>query len=117
MKPGADKLRASLLAQLTAAERDHGVAYELSDPVEAGTTLKFPQCTIHVPWNALLAFIDRQPLANWAHPARYLLINLTTGETMSVEARFPPFRKDNQRLWCVVYQAPTVPDTALAVPK
>jgi hypothetical protein len=70
MKPTADKLKALLLAQLTAAEREHGVVYEMSDPVESGTTLKYPQCTIHVPWKALVAFVDRQPLANWGHSAR-----------------------------------------------
>jgi hypothetical protein len=117
MKPDAAKLSALLLAQLTPEEREHGVVYQFSDPVESGTTLKFPRCTIRVPWNALLAFIDREPLANWGHSARFILINRSTGETMSVEARFPPFRKENQRLWRVAYQAPTVPDTALAVPK
>jgi hypothetical protein len=112
-----DKVSSILRAQITEAEREHGVVYELLNYVDSGTTLEFPQCTIHVPWDALLAFVDRQPLANWGHSARYILINSSTGEPMSVEARLPPFRQGDKRRWRVAYQASGVPDTALAVPK
>jgi hypothetical protein len=112
-----DKLRAIFRQELTATEREQGVLYELLDPLEAGSTLEFPQCTIHVAWDARLAFVDRQPLANWGHSCRYVLANATTGEVMSIEARFPPFLRNDQRRWVVAHQAPSVPDTALAVPK
>ena len=112
-----DQLRAMLRAQLTQAEREKGVVYELEGAVSSGMTLDFPQCPIRVPWDAMLAFVDRQPLANWGHSCRYILINCQTGETASIEGRFPPFRRDDERRWRVGYQAPTVPDSALAVPK
>ena len=112
-----DKLSAMFRQELTAAEREQGVLYELLDPLDSGTKLEFPQCTIHVPWDARLAFVDRQPLANWGHSCRYVLANSVTGEIVSIEARFPPFQRNVRRRWVVAYQAPTVPDTALAVPK
>jgi hypothetical protein len=117
MELNGDKLSSILSAQLTPEEREKGVAYTLLSPVASGTTLEFPRCTIRVPWDAMLAFVDRQPLANWGHSCRYILINSQSGVTTSIEARFPPFRRDDERRWRVVYQAPTVPDTALAVPK
>jgi hypothetical protein len=94
-----------------------GVVYALIDPVPSGTKLQFPRVTIEVPWEALLAFVDRDPRANWGHSCRYLLVNRATGEVHSTEARFPPFRREDLRRWRVVFQAPGVPDSALAVPK
>lgn len=117
MELNRNKLSSILSAQLTPEEREKSVVYELSNSIPGGTTLEFPQCTIPVPWDAMLAFVDRQPLANWGHSSRYILVNCTNGETMSIEARFPPFRRDDERRWRVAYQAPTVPDTALAIPK
>jgi hypothetical protein len=114
---GEDKLTAILNAQLTSSERASGVVYAFIDPVPAGTKLQFPRITIEVPWEALLAFVDREPLANWGHSCRYVLVNPATGKVRSTEARFPPFRPEDLHLWRVVFQATGVPDSALAVPK
>lgn len=111
------QLRAVLEMQLTREERRDGVAYLAATPVKARTVLNFPQTNIEVPWDAAVAFVDREPLANWGHSARYVLINRETGAIISVEARFPPFRRDDPLRWSVVYQARSVPDAALAVPK
>jgi len=114
---GEDKLNSILNAQLTSPERAGGVVYALIDPVPSRTKLQFPHVTIEVPWEALLAFVDRDPSANWGHSCRYLLVNRATGEVRSTEARFPPFRREDLRRWRVVFQALGVPDSALAVPK
>lgn len=111
------QIRAVLENQLTREERGGGVAYLAATPIKARTVLNFPQTRIEAPWDAAIAFVDRQPLANWGHPARYILINRETGDVVSVEARLPPFRRDDPLHWSVVYQARSVPDTALAVPK
>jgi len=104
-------------AQLSPLELDNCVVYLLSTPVAAGSTLVFPRASIAVPWEARVAFLDLDPLANFGHPCRYVLINSETGETRSVDARFPPFRPDVENQWRVVYKAPGVPDAALAAPK
>lgn len=106
-----------VVSQLTSAERERGVAYVLEGTVSSGATLEFPKCSIPVPWDARLVFVDREPLANWGHPCRYILIARATGAVHSVEARFPPFRRDDERRWHVVHRAPGVPDSALGVPE
>ena len=112
-----DKLNSILNAQLTPSERADAVLYACVDPIPPGTNLQIPGIDLEVPWEALLAFVDQDPRANWGHPCRYILINRNTDEVRSTPARFPPFRREGLRRWRVVYQAPTVPDTLLAVPK
>ena len=111
------QIRAVIEQQLTPQERRNGVAYVAGTPAKAQSTLYFPQATIPVPWDATVAFVDREPLANWGHSARYILVNRETGAVISVETRFPPFRSDDPLHWSVVYRAPSVPDAAIAVPK
>ncbi len=112
-----DKLNSILNSQLTAAERADGVMYAFVDPIPAQKGLGFPGVNLQIPWEALLAFVDREPRADWGHSCRYVLINRETGQVRSTEARFPPFRPEELRRWKVVYQAPDVPDALLAVPK
>jgi hypothetical protein len=117
MPKSDEELYALLKAQLSPAELDHGVVYTLATPLAKGITLEFPQRTLRAPWDALLAFVDREPLANWGHSSRYILMDRDTGAVESVEARLPPFRREDPLSWRVFYQAPGVPDTALALPK
>jgi hypothetical protein len=111
------RLNSILDAQLDTVERKQGVVYVMLEPIRAGTTFDFPYCRIEAPWDAILAFVDRDPLANWGHSSRYVLINRDTGDAKSVSARFPPFQRAYGRHWRVFYKAPGVPDRVLAVPK
>jgi hypothetical protein len=104
-------------AQLSPSELGNSIVYLLTTQVAKGSTLEFPQVSITAPWQARVAFIDLDPLANFGHACRYVLINPGTGETKSVDARFPPFRSGAEDRWQVVYKAPGVPDSALAAPK
>ena len=106
-----------LQLQLTAAEKAGGVAYAVEAPVAAGTRLQFAGTTIDVPKEAFLAFIDRDPTANWGHPARYVLVERENGAVVSVETRRPPFQTGGGLRWRVVYRAPSVPDAAVAFPQ
>jgi hypothetical protein len=101
---------------LTPQELGHGVVYLAEDPVEAGASLTFPGVSFEAPWDALLAFVDRQPLANWAHSCRYVLVNPDSGSLRSIEARFPPFGPEASIRWRVVYQARSVPDAVIGGP-
>src|SRR5262249_13575842 len=110
--PPGDPL-SKLKAQLTAGELRQGVVYIAEGPVAAGTRLTFPRLSIDVPWEAVLAFVDRDPAANWSHSCRYVLVNSQTGAVASFEAQFPPFQSEQKRQWRVVYKAPTVSDGVL----
>ena len=111
------KLNSILTEQLTPAERAGAVVYAFADPIPPGTELQFPRIDLSAPWEALLAFVDREPSANWGHYCRYLLLNRATGEVLSREARFPPFGREDLHRWRVVYRAPDVPGALLAVPE
>ena len=105
--------------QLTEDERAGAVAYApLRDlPFEAGTALQFPGASIQVNSSSWLAFIDRAPVANWGHAARYLLIDCGSGVVSSFDTRFPPFNSEGGLQWCVIYKAPSIPDAAVASPQ
>jgi hypothetical protein len=111
------ELHAAVTSRLTRDELDHAVAYVADEPVEAGRVLQLPHLELSVPWDAVLAFVDREPFANWGHSSRYLLMRRGADEEMSVEARLPPFGSDAQLNWRVVYKAPGSPDTALGAAK
>lgn len=107
-----------VLAHLPPVERANGVVYaaEAEKPFPAGTQFQFPGIVVKVPADAYLAFIDRQPTANWGHAARYLLVGCESGKTWSFETRLPPFQPGGDLRWRVVYQALSVPDSAVAIP-
>jgi len=71
---------------------------------------------VEMPWEGFIAFIDRDPMANWGHPARYLLLSCTNGEIQSFETRLPPFREGGDLTWHVVYRAPAAPGTGVPPP-
>ena len=108
-----EKLRSIVVAEMTEEEKSKGVSYVSKSRITAGSVLKLGGNDITVPWNAVLAFIDREPKANWGHSSRYILIGRQGGETISVESRFPPVG-GNYRRWIAIYVAPGVPDPAMA---
>lgn len=110
-----EKIASILKEHLTAEELNRGVAYAAETPIPSGVKLRFPRISIDVPWQAYLAFVDREPLANWGHPCRYVLISRENGELRAFEARFPPFTTGKDLHWRAVYKARGLPDTALAV--
>jgi hypothetical protein len=109
----ASQAHAALLQQLTETERQGAVVYELAQTATQGTVLSFPHQTITVPSDALVAFIDRDPTANWGHFCRYALVELSTGRISSWEARFPPFGIPIGSEWRVAYVAASVPEGAV----
>jgi len=108
-----DEFVSVLKNQLTPEERDKGVVYAVDKPFAKGQRLEFPGVVLDMPWEGLLVFTDRDPMANWGHPARYLLVNGENGEVRSFETRLPPFRQDSDIKWRVVYRAPGVPDAGM----
>jgi hypothetical protein len=108
---------ASILALLSPNERAHAVVYALPEPVSEGAAVAAGPQRVVAAARSYVAFVDREPLANWGHPARYLLIDAQTGKAASVEARFPPFGPKAETPWRVIYSAAGVPSSVLAAPK
>lgn len=106
-----------LLAQLTDEERRGSVAYAAERRLPAGAQIQFTGIRIVAQADSFIGFIDRDPSANWGHPARYVVVNQETGEIRSLAARFPPFRSGDELRWRVVYRAPSLPDTAVERPR
>jgi len=111
-----DDFTKALIAPLTEAERQGGVAYAAKRRLRAGTPIQLPGTRIEVPTEAYLGFIDREPGANWGHAARYVLVSRVNGEIRSLEVRLPPFGSRGTLRWHVVYHAPCVPETAVENP-
>ena len=109
----------ALPTRISLEERSNGVVYAAvtGKPFAAGTRLQFPGAEFEVPAGSWLAFVDRVPMANWGHPARYLLLSCETDESWSFETRLPPFSPQAGLQWRVVYKAPSVPDEAVASPQ
>jgi len=112
-----DDFTRALIAQLTDDELRKGVAYVAERRLPAGTQIQFPGTRIEVQTDSYLGFIDREPSANWGHPARYVIVNEESGEIHSQEARLPPFRSGEALRWRMAYQAPSVPDTVVEHPQ
>jgi hypothetical protein len=110
-----EQLVAILLGALTPEERDGAAVYAADQPVDAGATLRFARTTITTPWDGFLGFVDRDPMANWEHSSRYVVISRETGETRSFEARTPPFSEQGA-IWRVVYKAASVPEAIVIQP-
>jgi hypothetical protein len=109
-----DRLLEILRSQFTPPERDNGVAYVSTETARAGKTLRFPGVFIDVAGEALLAFIDSDPTANWGHASRYVLVDRRSGKVRSFDSQYPPFSRSS-RGWRVFHKAPSVPDALLAV--
>ena len=99
-----------LKSLLTEEERQGCLAYVLDQSLGEGETIQFPGIRVETEAKAYLGFIDRQPGANWAHPARYVLARLDNGAVQSLAARLPPFQSGSDLRWRLVYQGPGVPD-------
>ena len=103
-------------AQLSPEERGRAVVYLREGSYAKGDEISFPGIVQQAPWDAWLAFVDQDPTANWGHRSRYLLVDEVTGESLSFDARFPPFRRDQAQGWRICYRAGGVPDAALLIP-
>jgi hypothetical protein len=108
---------ALILSLLSPNERAHAVVYALPEPVSEGVALAAGPQRVVAATRSYIGFVDREPLANWGHPARYLLVDAQTGKVGSIEARFPPFGPKKDTRWRVVYSAAGLPNSILAAPK
>jgi hypothetical protein len=106
-----------LLSQMTEKERKEGIAYVAEELLQTGSKIQFNQITLEISTDSYLGFIDREPQANWGHSARYVVVNQKSGKISSLETRLPPFERNSDISWHVIYKAPGVPDVFSEYPR
>lgn len=109
MIPLSDNFTLLAKPHLTDAELANSVVYALETFMPSDEKLQFPGIAIDVPKETHLIFVDREPMANWGHSCRYILLDCKSRKINSFEGRLPPFRKDDSLVWKVVYKAPSSP--------
>ena len=99
-----------IISSLSDEELQGCLAYAVERPLRKGDALQLPGVRVEATATSYLAFIDRQPAANWGHPARYVIAPQQGGEAQIIEARLPPFQSGSRLNWRLVYQGTNVPD-------
>jgi len=108
-----DDFVSALLLQLTEDEHLGSVVYAAERLLLSGAQIQYTGRPFEVLADSFIGFIDQDPSANWGHSARYVLMKQQSGEVQSLPARLPPFGSGDDLHWRVVYQAPSVPDSAV----
>ena len=109
-----DQISELVLANLSEEARESSVVYLDERVLPTAAVVEIDGKEIRIPWPAVIAFIDLEPMANWAHDCRYLLVNVETGELRSIDARFPPFLRGASDTLRVIWKAEAVPPWTLA---
>jgi hypothetical protein len=96
-----------VLANLTPEERTHSAAY-INDVTETAGRPAIGGQPVQIEHPYVLAFIDRNPGANWMHPCRYLVINPADGEFTSIESGRPPAFGPLPGSWRLIRKSPDI---------
>jgi hypothetical protein len=102
----------TILGSIEPHELSHCIVYLCLSIIPEGR-ISFPRISIEVSRASYLAFIDLDPLANWGHPTRYLLVEKETGKRKVIDAEFPPLGSNNKMKWDLLYKSQSIPDQAV----
>lgn len=86
-----ERIRHLVLDAVPPKELKNSIVYYDEQVLPANTEIEIDGQKFVMPWAGVVAFVDLEPQANWGHACRYSLVNIETGETRVVDARFPPF--------------------------
>jgi hypothetical protein len=86
-----DRIAALVRSRLTEREAASSIVRWDTVPKRAGEALRLGRDEHEMPFDGYFVFVDLLPMANWAHPARALLIDSEGERVEAVEVRFPPF--------------------------
>ena len=86
-----EKVRQFVLDAVPPEELKSSILYYDEQVLPANTEIEIDGQKFAMPSTGVVAFIDLEPRVNWGHACRYLLVNIETGETRTVDAQFPPF--------------------------
>ncbi|HEX9235311.1 MAG TPA: hypothetical protein VF972_03410 [Actinomycetota bacterium] len=96
-------------------ERERAIAYLDQRLIEPGQPVRLDPDELTFPYRSVVAFVDREPAANWSHNCRYLVVNAETSDVESFDAQFPPFLRGAPDTLRVVWMGASAPAWAVAV--
>ena len=109
-----DEVVQRALTTLSAEERDTAAVYLDERAVPAGEELTIDGRTLHRERELVVVFVDLEPMLNWGHRCRYLLVDREGGEVEAVEALVPTFFREERPTLRVVWRGPSVPAWAVS---
>jgi hypothetical protein len=83
--------------------------------VPAGEVIRIDRQEIQSTTPSVVAFVDREPAANWGHDCRYLVVDLSSGQATSFDAQFPPFLRAVPESLRLVWRGEEAPAWAAVV--
>lgn len=98
------RVAADLLDRLTSDERARWVVYLDSRVRQAGDVLDLAGTHVALDQDAMIAFVDEAPGANWHHPCHYLIAPVRGGETRRYPAGTPPSLDGLPPTWRVLWK-------------
>lgn len=107
-----DELDERVLAELTDEERTLSAAY-LDTRIRPKGRALLGKVEVDLESAKLIAFVDRKPGANWAHPCRYLLLDPASRAFRSVDSDMPPIHGILPATWRLVWRSPGLADWRL----
>lgn len=99
---------------LSPSELESSVVYLDKRVLPPDSTLEIDRKPVHFPSQAVVAFVDLNPTANWAHACRYLFVDPETGDVKSVNAHLPPFLREAPETLKVIWKGENVPTWTVA---
>ncbi len=106
-------VRAIVIKDIVTKE-EPGIVYY----IDTGVRLKDTSYTVGIneyrmKSDSILVFIDDFPGLNWAHPCRYLIFDIETGEFIEIKETFPPKVDQVVGDWSVIFKPEQLPDWKL----
>jgi hypothetical protein len=103
-----------VLNTLSPSERQSSVVYLDRRVLPPNSTFEIDRKPVLIPSQAVVAFVDLNPTANWAHECRYLFVDPETGDLKSLKARLPPFLRGAPETLNVIWKGQDVPSWTVA---
>lgn len=91
---GHDRLIALVRRYLSPEEIARSLVFWDRRGLRAGEPVGPAVPALVAPFDCTVVFVDLAPGANWAHPARYLFIEVDTERCTVAPAAFPPYLAD-----------------------
>ena len=110
MKPDWKKLAHEAIASLSDREREVSIAYIEKHVIPAGELINLPGINKSFNESVVVAFIDLEPMLNWTHRARYLIISVKGSILLKADADCPPFLVEVSPYLRLIHTGSKAPD-------
>jgi len=111
-KPDWEWIANKVVSSLSTGEREDSLVYLEQRVFPAGKVLPWEPVAVSFDEPVVMAFIDLEPLMNWTHPARYLILATDGSIKQRTEANRPPFFSGVSPYLRLIHQGSRAPDWA-----